>query len=160
MPTVNGKITAKLHGDTFAIMKESKHQDVAFKVLSAMVIDPDLPIIYGGMPAVDGRSPGVLRRLDDKAAPNKIDWSVAEEMLKYPDLPNHEAWLPNLAKANTLLGAFRTMMDQTPDVNMDDAIAKLKSDLDAAYQGCTLAFRPESLDPVCSQEPPAPAGGS
>jgi multiple sugar transport system substrate-binding protein len=134
MPSVNGKITAKLHGDTFAIMKDSKHQDVAFKVLSAMVNDPDLPIIYGGMPAVVANRPAFFAQLDAKAAPNKIDWSVAQEMLKYPDLPNHEAWMPNLAKANSLLGAFRTMMDQTPGVNMDDAIAKLKSDLDAAFK--------------------------
>jgi multiple sugar transport system substrate-binding protein len=133
VPTIDGKITAKLHGDTFAIMKESKHQDVAFKVLSAMVTDAELPIIYGGMPAVEANRPAFFAALDAKAAPNKVDWSVAEAMLAYPDLPNHEAWLPNLAKANNLLGAFRTMMDQTPDVNMDDAIAKLKSDLDEAY---------------------------
>ena len=47
MPTINGKITAKLHGDTFAILKDSKHQDVAFKVLSHMVVDPQLAVIYG-----------------------------------------------------------------------------------------------------------------
>ena len=86
------------------------------------------------MPAVVANRPAFFAQLDAKAAPNKIDWSVAQEMLKYPDLPNHEAWMPNLAKANSLLGAFRTMMDQTPGVNMDDAIAKLKSDLDAAFK--------------------------
>ncbi len=59
-------------------------------------------------------------------------------MLNYPDLPNHESWLPNLAKANTLLGTFRTTMDQTPDLNLDEAIAKLKADLDEAYSCRTL----------------------
>ncbi len=54
-------------------------------------------------------------------------------MLNYPDLPNHEAWLPNLAKSAALLTAFRTTMDSTPDLNMDQAIAKLQSDLQAAY---------------------------
>jgi multiple sugar transport system substrate-binding protein len=134
MPTVDGKTTAKLHGDTFAIMKDSKNQDVAFKVLSDMVVDPELNVIYGGMPAKEADRPAFFAELDKKAAPNKIDWSVAEEMLKYPDLPNHEAWLPNLAQANSLLGAFRTTMDQTPLLDLDAAIAKLKSDLDAAYQ--------------------------
>jgi hypothetical protein len=99
-----------------------------------MVKDSDLNVIYGGMPAVVEARPAFFAALDEQAAPNKIDWSVAEEMLKYPDLPNHESWLPNLAQANTLLGTFRTDMDQTPDLNMDDAINKLKSDLDAAYQ--------------------------
>ena len=133
MPTINGKITAKLHGDTFAIMKESKHQDVAFKVLSKMVVDPELAVIYGGMPAVESDRPAFFATMDAKAAPNKIDWSVAEAMLAYPDLPNHEAWLPNLAESNALLGAFRTTMDSTPDLNIDELIAKLKSDLQAAY---------------------------
>ncbi len=133
MPEINGKITAKLHGDTFAIMKESKHQDVAFKVLSQMVVSPELYVIYGGMPALPADRPAFFASLDAKAAPNKIDWNVAEQMLNYPDLPNHEAWLPNFPASIALLGAFRTTMDSTPDLNMDQAIAKLQSDLQAAY---------------------------
>jgi multiple sugar transport system substrate-binding protein len=134
VPTINGKITAKLHGDTFAILKESKHQDVAFKVLSAMVVNPELAVIYGGMPAVETDRPAFFAALDKKAAPNKVDWTVAEAMLAYPDLPNHESWLPNLAQSNTLLAAFRTLMDQTPLLDLNAAIAKLKADLDAAYK--------------------------
>jgi multiple sugar transport system substrate-binding protein len=133
MPEINGKITAKLHGDTFAILKDSKHQDIAFKVMADMVVDPELAVIYGGMPAVEADRPAFFAAKDKAAAPNKIDWAVAEEMLNYPDLPNHEAWLPNLAEANSLLGAFRTTMDQNPDLNMDEALAKLQSDLQAAY---------------------------
>jgi multiple sugar transport system substrate-binding protein len=133
MPTINGKITAKLHGDTFAIMKESKNHDLAFKVLSDMVVSPELAVIYGGMPAIEADRPAFFESLSAKAAPNVIDWSVAEQMLDYPDLPNHEAWLPNLAEANSLLGAFRTTMDSTPDLDLDAAIQKLKEDLQAAY---------------------------
>jgi multiple sugar transport system substrate-binding protein len=101
---------------------------------SDMVVDPELPVIYGGIPAKEADRPAFFAAKDEAAAPNKIDWSVAEEMLKYPDLPNHEAWLPNIAKANTLLGAFRTTMEQTELLDLDAAIAKLKSDLDAAYK--------------------------
>jgi multiple sugar transport system substrate-binding protein len=133
MPTINGQITAKLHGDTFAIMKESKNQDVAFKVLSDMVVAPELYVIYGGMPALPEDREAFFNTLSERAAPNVIDWDVAVQMLNYPDLPNHEAWLPNLAEANSLLGAFRTTMDSTPDMDLDAAIAKLKEDLQAAY---------------------------
>lgn len=133
MPTINGQITAKLHGDTFAIMAQSQHQDVAFRVLSDMVVDPELAVIYGGMPAIEADRPAFFDALDANAAPNVIDWGVAEEMLQYPDLPNHEAWLPNLAEANSLLGEFRTTMDQTPDFDLDAAIQELKEDLQAAY---------------------------
>lgn len=134
VPTINGKITAKLHGDTFAILKASKNQKVAFKVLTAMVVDKDLYQIYGGMPArVEDRA-DFFAALDKRAAPNKVDWSVATEMLKYPDLPNHEAWQPNIAKANDLMGKWRTFLDQTPGLDMDKEIAKLQSDLSALYK--------------------------
>jgi multiple sugar transport system substrate-binding protein len=135
MPSYNGKITAKLHGDTFAIMEESKNKEVAFKVLSDMVVAPELYQIYGGMPAQTELRPAFFASLDERSAPNKIDWSVAEAMLAYPDLPNHEAWTPNVAVVKNILDTFRTStMDQTPDLNMDEAIAQLKSDLEAALK--------------------------
>ena len=34
---VNGKITAKMHGDTFAIMKDTKHPKEAFKVVQTVL---------------------------------------------------------------------------------------------------------------------------
>lgn len=134
LPTINGKVTAKLHGDTFAILKASKNQKIAFKVLTKMVTDTGLMEFYGGMPADPKDRPAFFAALDKKAAPNKINWSVAEEMLKYPDLPNHEAWLPNMIKANDLFTAFRNKMDQTPNLNMDEEIEKLRKDLDAVFK--------------------------
>jgi len=134
VPTINGKVTAKLHGDTFAIMKASKNPKVAFKVLSKMVVDKDLYQIYGGMPAQPADRPDFFASLDKRAAPNKVDWNVAVEMVKYPDLPNHESWLPNMVKANDLFTAFRNKMDQTPGLDMDKEIDKLRADLDAVFK--------------------------
>ena len=134
MPSVNGKTTAKLHGDTFVLAKEGKHQDVAFKVLTALATAPELFVVYGGMPATLADRPAFFAALDKQSAPNKIDWTVAQEMLKYPDLPNHEAWMPNMAKADNLFQGFRALMDQTPMLDVDAAIAKLKSDLDAVFK--------------------------
>jgi len=134
MPTINGKITAKLHGDTFAILKESKNQDAAFKVLSKMVVDKELPKIYGGMPAKAEDRPDFFKSLDERAAPNKVDWSVADAMLKYPDLPNHESWTPNLIKANDMFTKFRNLMGQTPGLDMDQEITKLQTQLDAIFK--------------------------
>ena len=132
-PTINGKITAKLHGDTFAIMKQSKNQKAAFKVLTAMVVDQDLEQIYGGLPAKIADRPAFFKAFDVRVAPNKVDWSVAEEMLKYPDLPNHESYLPNLIKANDLFAKFRTLMDQTPGLDMDKEIAKFEGQLSEVF---------------------------
>jgi hypothetical protein len=55
-------------------------------------------------------------------------------MVKYPDLPNHESWLPNLIKANDLFGKFRKLMDQTPNLDMDKEIDTLQSQLDAIFK--------------------------
>jgi len=134
MPTINGKITAKLHGDTFAILKGSKNQAAAFKVLSKMVVDKDLYQIYGGLPATAADRPEFFSTLNAKLGANKVDWTVAEEMLKYPDLPNHESWVPNIIKANDVFNKFRTYMDQTPNLNMNAEIDKLQANLDALFK--------------------------
>lgn len=134
MPEINGKITAKLHGDTFAILKQSKNQEAAFKVLQKMVVDRELYQIYGGMPAKPEDRPDFFERFDARVAPNKVDWTVVEEMVKYPDLPNHESWLPNLIKANDLFGKFRKLLDQTPGLDVDKEVDTLESQLDAIFK--------------------------
>jgi multiple sugar transport system substrate-binding protein len=134
MPTINGKVTAKLHGDTFAILKSSKNQQVAFNVMAKMVVDPELYQIYGGMPAKPEDRAAFFTAFDARVAPNKVDWTVAEEMVKHPDLPNHESWLPNLIKANDLFGKFRTLMDQTPGLDMDAEITKFESQLTDVFK--------------------------
>ncbi len=137
MPTINGKITAKLHGDTFAILKQSKNQAVAFKVLSKMVVDKDLYQIYGGIPAVPADRPGFFTALNARVGANKVDWTVAEEMLKYPDLPNHESYIPNIIKSNAAFTAFRTLMDQTPGLDINAEIDKFQATLDALFKAAT-----------------------
>ncbi len=137
IPTVNGKTTAKLHGDTFAILKQSKNQAAAFKVLSKMVVDKDLYQIYGGMPAIPADRAEFFTTLNASIGANKVDWNVASEMLKYPDLPNHESWLPNIIKANDAFAKFRKLLDQTPNLNIDQEIDKLQSTLDALFKAAT-----------------------
>ena len=112
VPTIDGKTTAKLHGDTFAIMKESKDQDVAFKVLTDMVMDPELNVIYGGIPAKEADRPAFFASLKTRLRrPTRSTGAWPKRCWQYPDLPNHEAWLPNLTVANNLFGAFRTTME-------------------------------------------------
>jgi len=134
VPSYNGKITAKLHGDTFAILKQSKNQAAAFKVLSKMVVDKDLFQLYGGLPGEVSLRADFFKTMDTKVGTNKIDWSVTEAMLKYPDLPNHEAWMPNFTKATDVLTKFRTLMEQTPGLDIDKETTKLQSDLSAVFK--------------------------
>ena len=56
--------TAAFNADTFRIMKDSKHPDEAFEVLTYLLGDaaPQLLQIYGGMPARPDEQAGLLRR--------------------------------------------------------------------------------------------------
>jgi multiple sugar transport system substrate-binding protein len=134
MPSYNGKVTAGLHGDTFAITEGSKNKELAFKVLSKMVVDEELSTIYGGIPGKLEDRDAFFATMSERSAPNKVDWSVALEMLKYPDVPNHEAWMPNMLKAEDLFGKFYTKMDQTPGLDMDKEIDQLQAELDAIFK--------------------------
>ncbi|HEX7587257.1 MAG TPA: sugar ABC transporter substrate-binding protein [Anaerolineae bacterium] len=133
VPSYNGKITAKAHGDTFAILKGSKVQAAAFKALTAMVNDSDLIIYYGGLPAITSGQPAFFTAMNAKVGTNKVDWQVAVDMLKYPDVPNHEAWLPNYAKSTDLMTTFLTNMRQTPGLNIDAELQKMAIDLNTSY---------------------------
>lgn len=133
VPTINGQVTAKLHGDTFAILKSSKNQEAAFRVMSQMVVDKDLYNIYGGMPAKVEDRPGFFTAFDARVAPNKVDWTVAQEMVNHPDLPNHESWTPNLTKNNDEFNKWRTFLDQTPGLDLDKEISALQDRLTAIY---------------------------
>ena len=134
VPSVNGKLVAGMDGDTFAIMKQSKNQEAAFKVLVRMVNDPELAEIYGGLPGKTADRAAFFKSLDAKTAPNKIDWSVVEEMTKYPDLPGHEAWIPNLIKSNDLFNKFKALMDQTPDLDIDKETDTIQQQLDTLFK--------------------------
>ena len=60
-PSYNGKVTAKLHADTFSLLKTTKVPDAAFKALTALVASSELLTLYGGMPA-EPRPAGRLLR--------------------------------------------------------------------------------------------------
>jgi hypothetical protein len=86
------------------------------------------------MPAIPEQRPAFFEAFDKRVAPNDVDWTVVEEMVKYPDLPNHESWTPNLIKANDLFGKFRKLLDQTPNLDVDKEVDKLEAELDAIFK--------------------------
>lgn len=92
MPSYNGKVTSKMHGDTFAILAGSKNPKAAFKVYSYMLGAgaADLYAIYGGLPARKSQQATFFADLDKKFAPNKVNWQPALDSIQYMDVPNHE----------------------------------------------------------------------
>ena len=133
MPTVNGKITAPLPADTFSVLKSSKNLDKAWTALKAMVASSDLLTTYGAMPANKNLWKTWEASINKGFPGITLDWSVPEAMLAYPDVPNHQSWMPNYTKAKAALQAFQNKYRTTSGLNMDTEFATLKTTLQGIF---------------------------
>jgi multiple sugar transport system substrate-binding protein len=132
-PSYNGTTTAKLHADTFSIMKGSKHPELAFTALKAMVDSNELLVDYGAFAANADKRQSLIDAINEQFKGIKLDWSVPQAMLGYPDIPNHQAYLPNYGKTKAALQAFWNVYRTKSDVNVDAELDTLKSTLQGIY---------------------------
>jgi len=132
-PLVNGTITSPLHADTFSILKATKVPDAAWKALTAMVASSDLLTTYGAMPADSTKQDAWFKSIDANFPGMDLDWDVAKAMLAYPDVPNHQSFLPNYAKAKTALQAFQNKYRTTSGLDMDAELAALQTTLQGIF---------------------------
>jgi len=133
VPSYQGTTTAKLHADTFGIMKASKHPNEAFQVYKYLITNKDLLDIYGAMPAIKSMQADFFAGLDQKFTPVKVNWQVAVDSLAYVDVPNHEEGLPNFLKARQATTDFQTLMNTTPGLDINAEAVKLQTTLQAIY---------------------------
>ena len=76
-PSYNGTTTAKLHADTFSLLKSTKHPEEAFKALTVLVNSGALLADYGAFPADPSQAGRVLRDRSTSSIPDvTIDWAV------------------------------------------------------------------------------------
>ncbi|MGQ9850311.1 MAG: ABC transporter substrate-binding protein [Aggregatilineaceae bacterium] len=134
IPSYNGKVTAKLHADTFRILKTSKNPEAAFEVLTYLIGEASLDLlsVYGGMPARETDRAAFFEGLNQKYTQG-VNWAVVMDSLNYPDIPSHESWMPNYNKAEDLLRNFVTLYGSTPGLDMDAELDKLVADLQAVF---------------------------
>jgi multiple sugar transport system substrate-binding protein len=132
-PSYNGVTTAPLHVDTFSMLKTTKVPDAAFKALTAMVASPELLTIYGAMPADPSKQDAWFKSIDANFKGIKLDWSIAQEALKYPDIPNNQSYVPNYAEAKTAFQAFQNKVRTTSGLDMDAELATLKTTLQGIF---------------------------
>lgn len=136
MPSYNGKITAKMHADTFEIPKGSKHPEEAFKVLSYLVTtaSDDLLKIYGGMPAMTAKQDGFLGTFFKERYPHvTVNTDIIKESIKYSDNPNHESWMPSFQEASTCYGEFWDNLINNKGLSVEKESEKLKKNLDGIF---------------------------
>ena len=135
-PSYNGTTTAKLHADTFSMLKTTKHPDEAFAVLSALAASGDLATIYGAMPADPAQTQPFKDAIEAAYPKADLDWGVPEQMLEHPDIPNHQAWVPDYAKSKAAWQKFgvgyRTAESANIDADLDALQQTLQGIFDAA----------------------------
>jgi multiple sugar transport system substrate-binding protein len=132
-PSYNGKTTAKMHGDTFAIMSQSKNPEAAFKVYTYMLGEgsQDLFPIYGGLPARKSQQADFFKGLTEKFG--DVNWQVFLDMIPFLDAPNHELGLPNNAKANDAFNGMGTDLRSNADLDVDARLQLLEEELNQIY---------------------------
>jgi multiple sugar transport system substrate-binding protein len=141
-PSFNGQTTAAFNADTFRILKDSKHPDEAFKVLTYLLGEGSEQLLttYGGMPARPAEQDAFFETLQNQTGddgkplyPQKIDWNVAKEGVNHADVPNFESYMPAYNESLDLLNTFGTKWQATPDLNLDTEIDALKTQLQAIW---------------------------
>jgi multiple sugar transport system substrate-binding protein len=131
----DGKITVKMHGDTFSILKGSKQPDAAFNVMLDIMKSKELEQVYGGLPSGDAERQAFFaaKEAQFKFKPGDVNWQVFIDSIPYPDVPSHESLLPNHLKAKQRLTDFYNLVLGKAGLNMDTELAKLETDLQKIY---------------------------
>ena len=132
-PSNNGEVTAKLHADTFSIMKGSKQPDLAFKALAALVASPELLTDYGAFAADTSKQQPFIDSINTQFKGITLDWSIPPATLQHPYIPNHQSWMPDYPKANAALQAFWTKYRTTAGLDLTKEEDTLKTTLQGIF---------------------------
>lgn len=135
VPSYNGITTAKMHADTFGILKSTQHPDKTFQVLTYLLGEKayELSKIYGGMPARLSLQTLYFDELVNQFAGQDINWEVIVASMAYPDTPHHEEGLPHTLAAKERYTEFWTLLATEPDLDIDGEIELLLKDLQTIY---------------------------
>ncbi|HTH13430.1 MAG TPA: sugar ABC transporter substrate-binding protein, partial [Spirochaetia bacterium] len=111
--------------------------DAAFKALSYLLTTaaPDLLNIYGGMPAKKSAQADFLTTFLAGKFPGKtLNKDVIMASLSYPDVPNHESYMPSFQEATTVYTDFWNNLINDPKFDLKASLPKLQADLDKVFK--------------------------
>jgi multiple sugar transport system substrate-binding protein len=131
-PSYNGTTTAKLHADTFSLLKSTKHPEESFKALTVLVNSGALLANYGAFPADPSKQDAFFDTINKQYPDVTIDWAVPQAMLSYPDIPNHQSYMPDYAKAKKALQALGNAY-RTSELDTDAELTKLQTELQGIF---------------------------
>jgi multiple sugar transport system substrate-binding protein len=138
LPSNDGLTTDPVDADSFVIIKTSKNPGAAYKTMLAIMADPSLMALYGGMPVNPSQQAAYFKTqqaaVDAQFADNPVTWSVLTEMAEYAASPTHQDPYPNYVQGTTDDQAFYARLQSKGGLNLDAEIAKFKATLQADFK--------------------------
>ncbi len=137
VPTYNGTVTAKLHADTFEIMRFSKHPAEAFDVISYLAgpAAEKLTLTYSTMPARLSLQKDWFKTFNEKKFPGmEINWQVVVNSAAYNDRPSAEGWMPSFAEAKDRQTEFYNLMLNETGLDVAAKAEEMKADLQKIFE--------------------------
>jgi multiple sugar transport system substrate-binding protein len=134
--SADGETHGRIDADTFRIWSGTDNPEEAFAVLSYLVTDGGDKLLpaYGAMPAIAEKTQAFF---DTKAADYPFvtpeSWDVFVQGLAYPDTPSAESYTPNWVEGFARLETFKGLLANTPDVDFDAEVQKLKDDMTVIF---------------------------
>lgn len=129
-----GTVTSPLHSDSFRILETSKNKEAAFTAIAYFLTTAgkEMQQIFGAMPPTKDLQDDFFTTLD-KTWTQKPNWQVVKDALQYPDIPNHEANMPNFVKANERITVTATKIYSDPNLDIDAEAKLLQGDLQKIF---------------------------
>lgn len=133
-PAHDGEQIAKVHADTFRVLASTVAPDAATTVLAYLHEEaaPALLAAYGSFPARSDLRPSFLTDLDRRFGQGVV-WDVVTRTLTRPDVPSHEAALPNVVRTQALLDDFHRRLREDPQLDVLAGAESLRVDLQRAF---------------------------
>jgi multiple sugar transport system substrate-binding protein len=133
IPQYNGHTTAKMHADTFGILKTAKNPEASFQVLSLFMTKyaADLVGVYGAFPAKVSLQAARIAALQTQYP--GVDWQPFIDDVSYADNPNHESGMPNFQKASDRYTTLYSLYKSSSTLDLDAELAKLITDLQGIF---------------------------
>ena len=133
-PSFNGKTTAKLHADTFSMLKTTKHPDETFAVLSALAASGELATIYGAMPADPSQTQPFKDAIDKGVPEGQARLGRPGAMLEQPGHPQPPGLGPGLREEQGRMAGVRCRLPHRARASDIDAdLDKLKTTLQGIF---------------------------
>jgi len=129
IPSYDGEVTAPAHVDMMSVYRGTEHPEEAAAALYFVVTHPDMVEAWGGFPALEEVQQGYFDEIDDRYPGVDVDWQVVLDSLDYVDVPNNDAWLPNVDAAIDRINYFQTLYGESEDLDLEEEVESMVNDL-------------------------------